>query len=377
MTFTSSIRDLTMNIARIETIPYKIPYITPLAFATGRIDNVENVLIRLWTTDGVMGEAEAPSRPYIYGESQQSIITAINEWLFPSIKDLRIFDKEKIAQKMAWVVGNYTAKAAIDLAIHDAMGKYLQMSCHQLFGGMSNQLTVSHMIGYDSPEKMAEQALAMRQQYGINSFKVKTGKDYRKDIKACTEIRKCLPDATLYLDANHGWRADQAISVYHAIRELDFAFFEEPSPAADRIGRHRLNKEMAIPVCGDESCISLADVSREIFDGISSMICIKMARTGITESTKILHLCEGLSVPVYVGNQGDTQIGTLNSLHFGAAFKHACEKPAELTNFLEIRDDLQADALEIKEGKMRIPTDSIGMGIHIDEHKLNYYRQDR
>lgn len=231
------------------------------------------------------------------------------------------------------------------------------------------------MIGYGTPAEMVEHAQKMQEQYGINAFKIKTGRDVQSDIAACKAIRNALPGAYLYLDANHGWTSDEAIWAAHALADLQLAFFEEPSPAQDRIGRRRLNSVMKVPICGDESCITLSDVSREVMDGMAQMISIKTARTGFTESRKIVDFCEAMSIPVVMGNQGDTMLGSLATLHFGTAFKQASMRPAEMTNFLEIKDHLLADPLVIRSGEMIVPKRP-GLGIMIDEDKLNHYRID-
>lgn len=365
-----------MKISKIETIPYRIPYTTPLSFATGTITAVENVLVRIYTDEGIVGEADAPARPYIYGESQQSIITAIHQWFLPSLSGINLLDNEKVGHAMAWVTDNPAARAAVDLAIWDAIGKYRQMSCSQLLGGWCDEIHVSHMIGHDTPQKMAESAQAMAEKYGIHTFKVKTGTALKSDILACKLIRNALPEANLYLDANHGWTSDEAIAAGLALKEDGFLFFEEPSPAADRMGRRRLNQQLGLPVCGDESCRSLEDVGREISDGIASMICIKTARTGFSESRKIAALCEGLNVQVYIGNQGDTKTGTLANIQFACSSRHTSRFAAELTNFLDIADDLHAGEIPIVAGKIK-RTATPGIGINIDPGKLKHYRCDK
>ncbi|MEY0433180.1 mandelate racemase/muconate lactonizing enzyme family protein [Providencia huaxiensis] len=365
-----------MKIIRIETIPYKIPYLTPLEFATGSIIEVENVLVRIHTDEGIIGCAEAPSRPYIYGESQASIIYAIQSWFGPSLANIDLRNIERVYHAMRWVTGNQTARAAIDMAIWDALGQLYQRPCYQLLGGWDNKIAVSHMIGYDQPQKMVEHALMMKDKYGVTTFKVKTGRNVHADITACKALRKAMPEACLYLDSNHGWPAHDAIYAAQSLRDENFLFFEEPSPASDRIGRKKLANVLAQPICGDESCTSLNDVAQEINDGMVSFICIKTARTGFTESAKIAALCEGLQVPVYVGNQGDTQLGTLANIQFACARKNTCQHAAELTNFLEIADDLSAVPLVIKEGFAEAST-APGTGIMVDEDKLTYYRCDK
>lgn len=149
--------------------------------------------------------------------------------------------------------------------------------------------------------------------------------------------------------------------------------FEEPCAATDRQGRRKLAQVLTQPICGDESCTTPEEVAREISDGAASFICIKTARTGYSESLKIASLCEGLQVPVYVGNQGDTQLGTQANIQFACARRHTSQYAAELTHFFEIADDLSATPLIIKNGYTQV-TDKPRIGITVDEDKLAHYR---
>ena len=98
----------------------------------------------------------------------------------------------------------------------------------------------------------------------------------------------------------------------------------------------------------DESVPTAADVTRELLAGAATGIAIKTSRTGFTASQRILGLCAGLGVEVYVGNQIDTQIGSLCAAAFGAAHPHDRRRAAELSNFLDMSDDLLAEPLVIE-----------------------------
>jgi L-alanine-DL-glutamate epimerase-like enolase superfamily enzyme len=220
---------------------------------------------------------------------------------------------------------------------------------------------------------MAAHAQRMKDTFGINCFKVKTGRAVHLDVAVCAAVRKSLPDAELYVDTNHGWTSDEAIQFARRTKDLDISFYEEPSPAEDRLGRRRFTQTTGMAAGGDESCTRLHDVAREVSEGIAQVISIKTARTGYTESKRILGFCEGMSVPIVMGSQGDSMIGTLCTLNFGAAHRWSSQRAAELTNFLELKDDLLASPLKIANGELRAE-DTPGLGIEIDEDKLRKYR---
>jgi L-alanine-DL-glutamate epimerase-like enolase superfamily enzyme len=115
---------------------------------------------------------------------------------------------------------------------------------------------------------------------------------------------------------------------------------------------------------------------RELLSGAATGISIKTARTGFTYSQRVLNLCEGLGVEVMIGNQIDGQIGSLCALAFGAAFEATSRRAAELSNFLDMADDLLTEPLQIDRGAALVRKGP-GLGLHIDEDKLAHYRQDR
>ena len=151
-----------MKITQVEAIPFAIPYVKPLKFASGEVHTAEHVLVRVHTDDGVTGVAEAPPRPFTYGETQASIIAVIQQLFAPQVVGRTLPEREAIGARVARTVGNPTAKAAIDMAIWDALGRTLGLPVSDLLGGYTDRMRVSHMLGFDDPAKMVAEAERMR-----------------------------------------------------------------------------------------------------------------------------------------------------------------------------------------------------------------------
>ena len=210
---------------------------------------------------------------------------------------------------------------------------------------------------------MAADAVEMHERFGVNTFKVKVGRAPALDIEAVRAVRDALPDADLYVDANRGWSYDDAVRAGDALAELGVRAIEEPISVEDRAGRLRLAERWAVPLAGDESCISLAHVDRALEEGAVRVVSIKTARTGFTESRRILDLCLARNVPVVVGSQYEGALGVLATIAFAAAFAATAGQPAEVTNFLDLADDLVVAAPEIRDGRAAVPAGSgIGVG---------------
>ncbi|MDI9926852.1 enolase C-terminal domain-like protein [Rhodococcus sp. IEGM 1341] len=366
-----------MKIVAVEAIPYSIPYVKPLKFASGEVHAAEHVLVRVHTDDGIVGTADAPPRPFTYGETQRGIVAVIESLFTPAILGLTLLDREVIRSRLTRTVGNPVAKAAIDMAVWDALGRTLDLSVTEMLGGYTDRMRVSHMLGFDTPAAMVDEATRMRDTYGIEVFKIKVG---RRPVALDTAVVRALREGLgkgveLYVDGNRGWTAAESARAMKDMADLGLTLAEELCPADDVLGRRWLVQQLDVPFVADESATTPAEVTREILGGSATAVSIKTARTGFTDSTRIHHLCEGLGLDVVMGNQIDGQLGSACTVAFGAAFDLTSRRAGELSNFLDMSDDLVTEPLEIRDGELTVPTGS-GHGIDIDPHKLSTYRID-
>lgn len=178
-----------MKITRVEAIPFAIPYRKPLRFASGEVHTAEHVLVRVHTDDGVVGVAEAPPRPFTYGETQAGIVAVLETVFAPQVVGLSLLERETVHARLSRTVGNPAAKSALDMAIWDALGQSLDVSVTELLGGYTDRMKVSHMLGFDEPAAMVAEAERIRDSYGIATFKVKVG---RRPVSLDTAVVRAL-----------------------------------------------------------------------------------------------------------------------------------------------------------------------------------------
>lgn len=366
-----------MKITRIDAIPYRIGYRKPLRFASGEVHAAEHVLVRVHTDDGIVGVADAPPRPFTYGETQRGLVAVIETIFAPQIVGLTLVEREVVHARLGRTVGNPVAKAAIDMAIWDALGRTLDLPVGDLLGGYTDRMRVCHMLGFDTPAAMVDEANRMRDVHGISVFKVKVG---RRPVGLDTAVVRALreglgDDVELYVDGNRGWTASESARAMAEMSDLGLTLAEELCPADDVLGRKWLVGQLDIPFVADESATTPAEVTREVLSGAATAISIKTARTGFTGSLRTHHLCEGLGLEVVMGNQIDGQLGTACTVAFGAAFALTSRRAGELSNFLDMSDDLLTEALTIADGELVVPSGA-GIGVEIDDDKLAAYRID-
>jgi L-Ala-D/L-Glu epimerase len=357
------------RIVEVEAIPYAVPYRRPARFASGAVERADNVLVRIQTDAGVVGHAEAQPRPYTYGETQASIVAAIRGWFAPRLLGLRPGAIEEARAAYAGLAGNHCARGAVDVALWDLLGRLAGVPCSTLLGGYADRVAVAHMVSFDTPAAMADDAAAVNAEHGVRSFKVKVGRDPALDIAAVAAIRDALPDAALYADANRGWTLAQAIDAGDALIGLGVGAIEEPIAIDDRRGRALLAARWDVPLAGDESCLSLTDVRRAIGEGAVGQVSVKTARTGFSESRDVLGLCRAERMPVVIGSQYEGALGALASIAFGAAFADTASRPVEATNFHDMATDLLVELPRIADGHVAVPT-APGLGYVIDEDAL-------
>lgn len=365
-----------MKIAKVEAVPFNIPFEPGLSlkFAYRISSAAEHVLVRVHTDEGITGLSEAPARPQIYGETQQSILAALEKHLGPPLLGLDPFDLERIHAAMDPLVHNLTAKASLDIAIHDILGKALHLPLYKYLGGWSGRpVPLSWMVGIRTNEEMVkecERFWAM----GIKAFKLKIGLDPVEDVKSFRLIRKALGDeALLYVDGNQAYPPKTAIKVIRQMEEYGLAWAEEPCPVWDLKGRAEVARSISVPVLGDESCFTPQDVRRELEAGTVGMVLIKVARTGFYRTRKVVHLCQEARVPCLIGSQGDSSIGAAASLQAAAAFKNILH-PAECSYHLRMKADLLKTPLSFSAGSIEVPQGP-GLGIEVDENRVEQYRQ--
>ncbi|QYJ03076.1 hypothetical protein KUV85_12110 [Nocardioides panacisoli] len=367
-----------MKITQVEAIPYAIPYTKPLRFASGEVTAAEHVLVRVHTDEGVVGIADAPPRPFTYGETQAGVINVIEDLFAPHLIGSSVLEREVIAGHMGRTVGNPVAKSAIDMAVWDALARTLGVPMTDLLGGWTDRMRVSHMLGFDEPAAMVAEAERMRDSYGIATFKVKVGrKPFHLDTAVVRALREGLgDDVELYVDGNRGWSPAESARAMHEMGDLGLLFAEELCPADDVLGRRWLVQQCDVPFIADESAVTPADVTREILGGAATAVSIKTSRTGFTYSRRVHHLAEGLGIEVVMGNQIDGQLGSICTVAFGAAYRSTSQRAGELSNFLDMSDDLLTEPLEIHDGHLAVRPGP-GLGVEIDEDKLAHYRTDR
>ena len=365
-----------MRIEHVEAIPFRLPMNTTVSFATGVISSAEHVLVRVRDSEGRVGLAEATPRPMIYGETVASVLAAYRDFLAPLSIGRYPWELSKMEAAATGLVRNETARASLELACWDLYARQLGTSCHRLLGAHVDTVRLSLLLAQSGAAALVDEARGYAACFGVSAFRIKVGLDLRKDIANCEALRVAFGDAALLsVDANHGYDASEARAFAHACRDLGLAWFEEPCPAEHLLDRARLVQEAGLPILADESVTNPGEVAREILAGRASAICLKVTRSGILNSNRIRSFCESLGVPLVMGTQGESGIGTHAVAAHAASSALTSRYPMESGMLFHMADDLLAEKLMPIDGRIRL-TERPGWGAEIDPDKLAHYRVD-
>jgi L-alanine-DL-glutamate epimerase-like enolase superfamily enzyme len=363
-----------VTISAIEAVPFRIPMRSVVKFSTGQLSAIEHVLVRARGDNGLVGYAEAPARPMVYGESVPSILHAVTQLFAPKLVGQDVFARERVWPAMELVEGNPTAKGAVDMALADLAARSVGMPLWRWLGGYTKEVEVCHLLGIGPPAEVAAQAEAMRARNGISTFKLKAGLDAVRDTTMIREVRRSLgPDVRLTVDCNHGYDAVTAARVLPQWEEADILFVEEPCPGWDVDGRALVARSTRLPLMADETCTNVHEVAAELRRGHVRFMSVKTARTGFAASARVVHLCEAAGVHTVIGSQGDSDLGALSAAHFQASHRATAQWAGELAFHLDVDGTLLDRPLEIVGGRLKLP-DGPGLGAEVVEEKLERFR---
>src|SRR5690554_4901588 len=250
--------------------------------------------------DGLEGYGEASLPPYL-GETQASVIEFLKK------VDLTSFSNPAhIEEIMAYVDGiaihNTAAKAAVDIALHDLVGKIIGAPWHKMYGLDKRAVPdTTFTIGIDSEEVVREKT---REAVGrFNILKVKVGGE---DDQRMIETIRSVTDLPLAVDANQGWKdRHEALDMIHWLKEKGVVMVEQPMPKYDFDNIAWLTERSPLPIFADESLQRLRDIEK--MKGVFSGINIKLMKcTGMREAWKMRNLAEALNMKVMIGCMTET-----------------------------------------------------------------------
>lgn len=328
-----------------------------------------HAVVQITTEDGIKGYGEASPAPAFMGESAYTLETVINRYLGPAVIGQSVFDISQINDRMDLTIdANTAAKAAVDIAVHDAAGKALKVPVYVLLGGRKREkLELAWSVGLKDFEESVQEAKD-RMKQGFKVMKVKVGRDIVKDAALVKRLREDFgPDVPLRMDANQGFTPADALLLLDRVKEYEPECFEQPCRKWDLDGMARVRRNpYSIPVMADESISSLHDARNVIMAGAADLFNIKVGKVGgLYRACQIAALVEASNYKAGAGSNLELGIGEAASVHFLTSQAALC-LPSDALCGTELHSgNVVVSPMRMKDGVLVCP-DTPGLGVEVD-----------
>ena len=353
-----------MRITDIKFDKLRVKLKKPFVVAIGVIDFAETIIVKITTDEGIVGFGEASPFSPVTGETLESVPIFLA--LFrDALIGQNPLELEKIHSIMnAATVNNTSAKAGIDIAVYDIIGKKLGMPVYKLLGGYGNSYITDMTVGIGETEAMVKDALDYVHE-GFKILKIKAGLNPADDIAAVCEIRKAVGETIrIRVDANQGYDAPTALKVLNAFTEFGVEAVEQPLKFWDKAGLAYIRSRSPIPIMADESLHSPEDAIKLAKMAAADIFNIKLMKSGgIYPALRINAIGESSGIPCMLGCMLESRLGNAASASMVAALKNV--KEADLDSFRHFDDNVVSGGFTVNDGVVTM-LEKPGFGIEIN-----------
>ncbi|GAB2600344.1 mandelate racemase/muconate lactonizing enzyme family protein [Kribbella endophytica] len=368
------------RIRSVEVFAVAVPFARQFVIGSGAVGSPEQrpdqagavVFVKLTTEDGVVGWGEQRALPTWSYETAETIAVVINRHLTPILLELTPFDVElfhqQAAKRLSPAVSNGFpfARAAVDLAMHDAAGKLAGVPVHALLGGkVHDEIPLCSAIGVGAPETVREHA---QQSSDYAAYKVKIGGDPDQDAAIIEAVAEVAGTKPLWLDANQSYRPSALKQLLDRTRHIrTIHCVEQPVPSTDLLAMRRLRGLIDLPVAIDEGSFTAQDLARAIQLDAADLVVVKICKSGgLRQALKTAQVALSGGLEILSSGLTDCGIGFAAALHVFSQLELAL--PAEL-NGPELLSDLYVEGLTITKAVATVPT-APGLGVEVDEERI-------
>jgi len=318
-----------VKIREIETVPLKINVdrrVGTVTDAKGFRFLSRILLVRIRTDEGLEGIGEVNGSPDWSGETCAGAKGLIDEHFAPRLMGE---DPRRIAacmERLNKTFGNPFAKAGIELALFDLLGKSLGTPVYQLLGGLVRgpEIPLRFPIMPVGPELSADVAKKMVAE-GFRTIKLKVGHDpLEYDLKRVRLVREAVgEEVRLTVDANGGWSVNEAIRAAPQLEELGVVFIEQPVHRSDLDGMARVRRAVRLPIMADEAVFTVQDALACLQKEAADIISVYPGKNGgLLNTLTIVRMAEAAGVQCAIGSNLEWDIASAAMIHATAALRN-------------------------------------------------------
>lgn len=360
------------RIRRVEVFPVHYPVVGQFKFLgpAGR----PAVFLKITAEDGTDGWGQSVPIPTWSYETLESVTTTIQKYLAPVLIGRDPFDIAGAHAAMnraiapSFSTGMPIAKAGVDLALHDLVGRLRGINVAQLWGGKPlERIPLSWTVNATTLEEI-EPLVAEGRRRGYRNFNVKVAPDPKFDLELCRRVRKLAPDAFLWADANGGYDLAAALWAAPRLADAGVNVLEQPLPANRLTGYRELKKQGALPILMDEGVVSSAELIEFIRLGLLDGVAMKPARTaGLWDCRRQIEITREAGLLVLGSGLTDPDVALAAAVQLYAAYQ--LKFPAALNGPQFLGGSWLRQPHVVQDGAIVRPTGP-GLGVEVDEARL-------
>ena len=370
-----------LAISAIRSTIVDVPTVRKHKLSQTSVTAQSYVIVELRLANGAegIGEAATLGGPRWSEESVEAIKANIDGYLAPALIGLPADQFEVAAARMdAAAKRNNAAKAAIESALFDAVGKTIGIPAAVLLGGVvRDSVPVLWTLASGDPAQEIEEAEAKLASRLHDTFKIKIGAlSPEADLARLRRVAGALDGrAKLIVDANQAWDETTALRCLPVLAELGVTLVEQPLPAWNLAGMARLRTRTTVPLMADECVFTTHDMLQVASIGAADVVSLKLVKhAGLLNLKRVAAVAEAAGIGLYGGCLLESSIGAAAHLHAFAGLRElgwGCEHfgPQILT------DDLVTEPLRFEEFRVHLPSGP-GLGVTLDHDKLRRYARD-
>lgn len=343
---------------RIETFTVHKRF--PLTISRGTTSQTTNVRVTV-EQDGIEGWGEGS--PFSIGEHRQTTetIVAALQQVAPMLEKFSPLDRQQIEQFLRENQFQLpsAAHAALDVALHDWLGKRTGLPLWQLWGlNRSKIVPTSVTIGINSPEGARQRVRDWFEVTKVRVLKVKLGSPdgIEADKAMLMAVREEAPDIHISVDANGGWSLDNALKMCNWLAEMGVNYVEQPLSKGQEKDLPKLKESSPLPIFVDESCFTSHDIPH-LADRVHGINIKLMKSGGLTEAIRMIHTARAFGLQIMFGCYSDSSLANTALSHLSPLADYL-----DLDSHLNLLNDPFTGA-SMQDGCL-MPNDLPGLGIH-------------
>ncbi len=360
-----------MKFEKITLYPLKMPLVSHFETSFGRIYDRECVLVKI-ESEGLVGwgECAADRDPGYSYETTGTTLHILQDFALPLLVGQDVTDAADFQRRISQIRGHHLAKAGVEMALWDLLGKRDGKSLQQMLGGTKKAVDVGVSVGLQDATEILVKTVGKFIETGYRRIKIKIKPG--RDVSEAEAVRRAFPEIKLQVDANSAYSLETA-DILKPLDDLNLLLIEQPLFEDDIWDHHKLQKQLRTPICLDESIISPRHARYALEMESCRIINIKPGRVGGLSQGKEIHdMCLPAGIPVWCGGMLETGIGRASNL--AIASLPGFSLPGDISaSDRYYRKDVTHERFSLNtDSTINVPTGP-GLGVNVDEDAVEQF----